>query len=178
MKLRFNQEDAQWAFDEWGCNCGPSALAAALGMTLDEIRPHMGPFESRGYTNVTNMRKAIQSAGARIVRSGNGWPPVGFGVVRIQWGGPWIMDGKPARWAACATHWVASFRTAGSHLYVFDVNGGLMSVDAWERDIVPRIVASIKRADGRWFISHGWQVATLANDPGKRIVLASGAAAQ
>lgn len=159
MKLRFDEHDARRAFDEWGCNCGPSALAAALDKTLDEIRPHMGPFEQRGYTNVTNMRDAIASAGGRIVREYEpGWPPVGAGLVRIQWGGPWIIDGKPARWAARASHWVATVRTRESHLYVFDVNGGLRIIDLWESEIVPAIVASIKRADGRWSISHSWGI--------------------
>lgn len=156
--LRFTQGDSVRAYSDWGCNCGPAALAFALRMTLDEIRQHMGPFEQRGYTNVTNMRESLSSAGGRITRTYEGWPPDGIGLVRIQWGGPWIIGGKPARWAARATHWVASQRVCGSRLNVFDINGGLRSYASWEQEIVPAIVASIKRADGSWFISHSWGI--------------------
>lgn len=158
MKLLFGSDDCRKAHDDWGCNCGPAALAFALGKTLDEIRPFLGPFEDRRYMNITNMRNSISDAGGRVTREYKGWPPVGVGLVRVQWGGPWIIDGKPARWAATATHWVATYRDPQSWLYVFDVNGGLKLADQWEKEIVPLIVASIKRADGRWTISHSWGV--------------------
>lgn len=157
-QLAFDENDAQRAYETWGCSCGPAALAAVMGMTLDEVRPHMGPFEQRGYTNVTNMRESVASAGGRIVRTYQGWPPVGVGLCRIQWGGPWIVDGKPQRWAATASHWIATYRNSGSWLYVFDINGGLRNVDSWEAEIVPAIIASIKRADGTWSISHSWGI--------------------
>src|SRR5262249_24538420 len=135
-QLKFDQQTARRAYDEWGCNCGPSALAAVMGLSLDEIRPCMGPFEQRRYTNITKMREAIQAAGGRITRCYKSWPVAGYGLVRIQWGGPWILNGKPARWAARATHWIATFRDCGSNLYIFDVNGGIRGVDSWEREIV------------------------------------------
>ena len=31
---RFTLSDAERAYDDWGCNCGPAALAAICGMTL------------------------------------------------------------------------------------------------------------------------------------------------
>lgn len=158
MKLRFDEHDAKQAFTEWGCNCGPAALAATVGLTLDEVRPFMGPFEQRGYTNITNMREAIAAVGARISRCYESWPPVGIGLVRIQWGGPWIIDGKPARWAATATHWISTWRDQQSWLYVFDINGGIRPADSWEKEIAPIIMANIKRADGTWSISHSWGI--------------------
>jgi hypothetical protein len=163
MRLRFDEQDAERAWNDWGCNCGPAALAAALNMTLDDVRTHMGPFEQRGYTNVTNMRESIASAGGRITRTFTNWPPVGTGLVRIQWGGPWIIDGKPARWAARASHWVATYRNPQSYLFVFDINGGLRHVDSWEAEIVPLIIQSIKRADGKWSISHSFGVTVDAH---------------
>src|SRR5580700_11291869 len=48
---RFTPADADRAYEEWGMNCGPSALAAVMGMTFDEVRPHMGDFERKHYTN-------------------------------------------------------------------------------------------------------------------------------
>lgn len=163
-RLAFDSDDAQRAYDAWGCNCGPAALAFALGKTPDEVRPFLGPFEQRGYMNVTMMREAIPKAGGQIVRTYQSWPVQGIGLVRIQWGGPWIINGRPARWAATNTHWVATWRSAGSWLYVFDINGGLMLVDQWESEVASRIIASIKRADGKWTISHSWEVARYTNE--------------
>ena len=49
-KPRFTAEAADRAYDEWGANCGPGAIAAICGLTLDELRPHMGDFEGKRYT--------------------------------------------------------------------------------------------------------------------------------
>jgi hypothetical protein len=37
--VRFTLDEAQAAADTWGMNCGPGAIAAVLGLTLDELRP-------------------------------------------------------------------------------------------------------------------------------------------
>lgn len=162
--LKFDQAAADQANQDWGLNCGPSALAAILNLTLDEVR---GPcekvsFASRGYMNVSMMMDAIKLAGgqiaARYTPARDHWPKAG--LVRIQWTGPWIIDGKPARWAATATHWIAHWQNAGS-LYepvVFDINGGLLYRDQWLEHVVPAIISSIKRADGGWYITHSWEI--------------------
>lgn len=173
VKLKFDEHDARKANDEWGCNCGPSALAAAFDLSLDEVRSHMGPFEVRGYTNITNMRNAIASVGGVVARQYDGWPPVGRGLVRIQFGGPWIINGKPAMWAAKATHWIATYRTEGSWLYVFDINSGIVPVSTWEEETVPRLTNNIKRADGTWNITHSWGV--LLPQTSRSTALAPGA---
>lgn len=64
MPLQFCHEDGARAWREWGCNCGPTALAAILGLTLDEVRPHLGDFEQKHYTNPRLMAQALRSAGA------------------------------------------------------------------------------------------------------------------
>jgi hypothetical protein len=53
LTVKFTQEESHQAFDAWGFNCGPSAIAAVVGLTIDEVRPHMGDFESKHYTNPT-----------------------------------------------------------------------------------------------------------------------------
>jgi len=63
--VRFTLADADRAADLWGMNCGPGALAAVCGLTLDEVRPHMGDFESKGYTNPTLMFAALKSIGVK-----------------------------------------------------------------------------------------------------------------
>lgn len=37
--VRFSLEDAQRAAETWGANCGPGALAAVLGLSLDAVHP-------------------------------------------------------------------------------------------------------------------------------------------
>jgi hypothetical protein len=152
----FTEDDAKRAFDEWGANCGPTALAVCLGMTLDAIRPHMGDFEAKKYTNPTLMRECVARAGGRIIGTIKDWTE--HGLVRIQWHGPWTASGANPRWAYRLTHWVHAKRTGGVNRWVFDVNGGWRSLDSWVRNIVPAIVASIPRADGKWSITHGWEV--------------------
>jgi hypothetical protein len=156
--LAFSAADAIFAHAEWGANCGPAALAACLGVSLDTIRPHLGDFERRGYMNVSMMRDAIERPGFRLIdspRDAESFPA--HGLVRIQWGGPWIGDGVSQRWAARATHWIAT-KTLDDQPWVFDINGGWMLRREWEDKVVPLIVGSIKRADGTWEPSHRWEV--------------------
>jgi hypothetical protein len=58
---RFTEADANRAHDEWGANCGPGAIAAILALTLDELRPYMGDFESKRYTNPTLMWATVRA---------------------------------------------------------------------------------------------------------------------
>lgn len=83
--LRFNAADVQAAHRDWGCNCGPSAIAAALGMTLGELRPHIHDFEAKGYTNPTLMYRILDGLIGRPAwckRSPFFWPD--YGLARIQ----------------------------------------------------------------------------------------------
>lgn len=48
---KFTIDDATRAYDVWGANCGPGALAAALDKTLDDVRPHLVNFDRKRYTN-------------------------------------------------------------------------------------------------------------------------------
>lgn len=79
-------EDADRAYAEWGCNCGPAAVAAICGLTLDQVRPHMGDFETKRYTNPTLMWQVLRSIGARFSYRGGDlgrwWPT--YGLARIQ----------------------------------------------------------------------------------------------
>lgn len=163
--LRFGEDDCRQAYDEWRCNCGPAALAAILGKTLDEVRPacEQVGFASKRYMSPTMMQDAIPLAGGRIaerlrlpldkrIACDTDYLPK-HGLARIQWGGPWTAKGANPRWAYGATHWIAAFDGV-----VFDVNGGFMPFEYWEQTIVPAIVASIKRADGEWWITHSWEV--------------------
>lgn len=63
------------AIDEWGCTCGPVAIAGALGLGLDVVRPAVeidGRF--RGYMGVRDVKRALALLGAKIERE---YPPRG-----------------------------------------------------------------------------------------------------
>ncbi len=79
----FSIDDAQRAADEWGMNCGPAALAAIAGMTLDAVRPHLKGFDQKRYTNPTMMFEALRLLGIQWTRVKTVWP-YNKGLVRVQ----------------------------------------------------------------------------------------------
>ena len=103
--LRFGFAEIERAAVDWGANCGPAALAAACGLTLDDVRPHLEGFERKRYTNPTMMFGALDSLGVRWRRlKPCAWPD--YGLVRVQWHGPWMADGVPRRARYRHSHWI------------------------------------------------------------------------
>jgi hypothetical protein len=96
----FTARQAEDAYDIWRSNCGPAALAAILGRSLEDIRPMMGDFEKKFYTNPTLMCESLTRCGVK-------WRRVAVcelsqiparALVRVQWEGPWMTgraDGCP-----------------------------------------------------------------------------------
>lgn len=173
-RLRFTLQDGERASGGWGANCGPGAIAAVLGLTLDEVRPHLGDFEAKRYTNPTLMLATLKSLGAlfevtqlgRSPRGGKvtfvGWPI--FGLARIQWEGPWTRPEVPIRARYRFTHWVGVARRDVNDVGIFDINcmasGGWVRVEDWASVIVPYILENcVPRADGNWHITHAIEVA-------------------
>ncbi len=163
---KFNVQDAERASDEWGMNCGPGAISAILGMTLEEVRPFMGDFESKRYTNPALMLDTLHRL--HVAGICRGWRkadptwPV-YGLVRIQWEGPWTKPGVPMRARYRHTHWVgaASF---GGEIGVFDINcinngSGWIALDHWRTNLVPWLLQEcVPRASGGWHITHAIEV--------------------
>ena len=159
--IRFSAEEA-YATD-WRFNCGPGALCAVLGMTPAEIRPHMLDFERKGYTNPTLMLDVLRGLGVAFRhRPDRLWPE--FGLVRVQWSGPWTAPGVPPRVAYRHTHWVASCGTRlPDSMRVFDVNaicvGGWLSFIEWAQALVPWLLRICEpKADGRWWVTHALEL--------------------
>ena len=104
------------AADAWGANCGPMSLAAALGLKhVEPTRAIIHPF--RGFMSPTDMLDALALAAKagwiesfRNIRSpaADPWPQ--FGLVRVQWLGPW-MDLADPRAAYRNTHWIGVCRS-------------------------------------------------------------------
>lgn len=161
---RFTEADMERAHQEWGANCGPGAIAAILHRTLDEVRPHLGDFESKGYTNPTLMIDSLNRLGARWRTDGGddpAWPD--WGLVRIQWTGRWTQPRVPPRVAYRYTHWVGACRhvpeSGPAEIGVFDVNclnngNGWVGLADWESLLVPSLVEGMKGADGGWCKTH------------------------
>lgn len=157
---RFTAEDADRAYDEWGANCGPGAIAAICGLTLDELRPHMGDFERKHYTNPTLMWAVLDSLKADWVqvKPPGRWPE--HGLCRVQWHGPWTAPGVPPRVAYRHTHWVGAATRSDGQVGVFDINAigngsGWSSLRDWERIVVPYILKEcVPRASGTWHLTH------------------------
>jgi hypothetical protein len=169
LRPRFTADDAQRAHDEWGANCGPGALAAICGLSLDAVRPHMGGFEDKRYTNPTLMINAVRSlcradlikGYLRDLRKPPPWPY--FGLARIQWEGPWTAPGANPRWAYRQTHWVGVCQRNGA-IGIFDINminngSGWSSLENWRTILVPWLLKEcVPRADGKWHITHAIEV--------------------
>lgn len=162
--VRFTIDDAQRASDDWGFNCGPGALCAVLHLTPDELRHQMGDFERKGYTNPKLMLEVLHRAGAcfrQAFRSDDPSeiPLVQYGLVRIQWGGPWTRPGVPMAARYRRTHWIA-MRDGRE---IFDVNamccGGWISFREWHDELVPWLCRqAVPKWDGRLWATHAIEV--------------------
>ena len=155
----FSLEDAQRAADTWGANCGPGALAAVLDKTLDHVRPHLGDFERKRYTNPTLMWSALRSLGVRWKLTYE-WPR--NGLIRVQWEGPWTAPGVPMKARYRHTHWIGCRSTLGEpggKVLIFDINcicvGGWVPYQEWEGQVVPWLLRQCEpKANGRWTTTH------------------------
>jgi hypothetical protein len=165
--VRFTLAEANKAGDEWRFNCGPAALCAVLDMTLDEIRPKLGDFERKGYSNPTLVKETLTRCGAaqflvyRADMPGIGIPPrLDNALVRVQWSGPWTRPGVPMRVRYRQTHWIG---VRNNSTEVFDINamciGGWMSRAKWESQLVPWLIgACVSKGDGGWWPTHALAV--------------------
>jgi len=156
--LPYSCDDAEAAYKEWGMNCGPGAIAAVVRMTPDELRPHMGDFERKGYTNPTLMFAILRSLGVRWRAIDRGvWP--GYGLVRIQWHGPWMNEGVPIPARYRHTHWIGHRDLHGGGHEIFDINcigvGGWIPREEWKSQFVPWFLPQVEpKSDGNWSMTH------------------------
>jgi hypothetical protein len=89
------------------------------------------------------------------------WPR--YGLVRIQWEGPWTQPGVPIRARYRFTHWVGAATRSPGDVGVWDVNAlangtGWGSLANWSSIPVPCLTADVKRASGGWHITHAIEV--------------------
>ncbi len=165
VKVPFSERAVLQANDEWGCNCGPLALAFALQISLDDVRPLIPKFELKRFTNPTMMRAALETVGRRYhsVRPSDRelmFDEQDFqgrmSLVRIQWTGPWTASDAQPRWAYRYTHWITTWTERRVPL-LFDT--GIWGIDGWEGEVVPVLTTQHDRADGGWLPTHIWRLA-------------------
>lgn len=158
--IAFTRDEAQAAAEEWGFNCGPGALCAVTGLTPAQIRPLMGDFEKKGYTNPTLMTEVLVRLRLTFRQTYRGDKPEKrvhagpLSLVRVQWAGRWTDPGVPMRARYRHTHWVA---VDGEE--VFDINaicsGGWMPVREWTDQLVPWLLKeAVHGATGQHWVTH------------------------
>ena len=166
--LKFSLADAQTAAGGW-FNCGPGALCAVASMTPDDAVAHLRGFERKHYTNPTMMSEALRSIGISFIRryeANTPWDGAGlgiypdFGLVRVQWAGPWTQAGVPMRARYRHTHWVG---WAAEEDLVFDINvlcvGGWIAGHEWRKQLVPWLIKEVEpKASGEWWPTHCWDI--------------------
>ena len=163
-KTCFTLDEAQAASEAWGFNCGPAAVCALLGLKPEQVRPHLGEFERKRYTNPTLMRDILKRCGVGFKQIYRGDDPAvtqlntDLGLLRIQWGGPWTRPGVPMRVRYRHSHWIAM--RGGM---VFDINaisvGGWIPAREWSEQLVPWLCAEVEpKWDKTWWVTHVLEV--------------------
>ena len=165
IPTKFTVDDAQAAYDAWGCNCGPGALAAIMGMSLDEARSHLIGFDAKRYTNPSMMNAALRSIGRPWRKIGAVWPS--YGLVRIQWEGPWTQPGVPMAARYRHTHWIGA-EIGKNGVGIFDINcinngSGWVSFEDWSGTVVPWLLGENPKASGKWHVTHAIETDGAAN---------------
>lgn len=172
---RFGAADADWAWQTWGANCGPGAVAAVFHLTLDEVRPHFDAvgFPAKRYTSPSMMNAVLRGLARPWRKCAAAWPV--WGLVRVQWEGPWTRPGVPYRVRYRHTHWIGAAISYGGR-GVFDINcinngSGWVSFADWRDVVVPWLLGETEpKASGAWHVTHAIEVEAL----GKKLSAISG----
>jgi hypothetical protein len=100
----FTAQESQQAHALWQANCGPHALAAACGKSLDDVHKVLPNF--RGWMSPYHLENALDQLNFGWQVEPNPFEPKD-GILRIQWHGPWLSHERHPREAWPHTHWVA-----------------------------------------------------------------------
>ncbi len=159
---RFIPWDIEVARYNFGANCGPVSFAVATGRQVCRVMQHFEHFETKPWTNLTQMRRAFAESGVATVTHRREWPH--YGVALIQWLGPWTKFDFFAGWSLLHSHWLAV-----DAAWVFDhTEMRWMSRDEWAGTVAPLFLEEIPHATG-WAVKYGveskssiWPASTTA----------------
>lgn len=143
IPLRYTLEDSERAHNTWGASCGPHSLAAALGLTLEEVRTVLPNF--KGWMNPTMMTRALLDL-KRVhnLRHHLKTQEPCEGICRVQWEGSWLNPGVPPAAAYHHTHWIA--HRDGHVLCTATVNDEWVPFQVWK--------AYLQQAGKPWHFTH------------------------
>lgn len=168
MTQPFTTTELHEAMAQWGCNCGPAALAFATQRRISvdlvpgfAVKLYTSPemmiagllLQGRQWTTITPpARPASVAADADCGVLFDRRPA----LVRIQWTGPWTEPGAALKWAYRYTHWVCTW-LSGRTPMVFDINGLSQTYTGWRRSIVPELLRQVG-GNGGWHPTHVWRL--------------------
>lgn len=163
--LKFNADDLLQAHVSWGCNCGPAALAACLGLTLNDVKGSLGRFRQLGYMNREMMFEAVVKLGFRCEANLMEGDQDGIdrypehGLCLVQFSGPW-MHGAAAspKWAKLHTHWIACKKRPNEPAWIFDVNSAWLPIEKWQQETIPALLRTDKQRDGMYWLDISWEI--------------------
>jgi hypothetical protein len=106
------------------------------------------------------MNAVLRRIGRPWRKIGATWPD--YGLVRVQWEGPWTKPGVPKRARYRYTHWIGAAERSGE-TGIFDINcinngTGWVSLKDWYNLVVPFIIKQYPRATGGWHITHAIEI--------------------
>jgi len=154
--------DVEAAYQEWGANCGPAALAAVLGVPLARVRRLFPEFARKPWVNPSTMWTALSLARRPARKLGQQWPA--YGLCHIQWEGPWLSPGVPIGAAYRHTHWIGAATSPAGRPMIYDINADAwLTMASWEQEVVSLITEMMPRATGGWHIR--WSCAVEEKEP-------------
>lgn len=167
--LPFTAAQVDTAYEEWGFNCGPGALCAVLSLTPDQLRPHLVEFEQKRFMNPTHVFSVLRRLDIRHRLTYKGDEPSirysrfpRYGLVRVQFDGPWTKPDVPIAARYKHTHWISVQRDQLGGIVVFDVNamewGGWLPWTEWEEKVLSLLLSGQARATGQWWATHSIEI--------------------
>ena len=159
--LRFSAKDARRAHETKGCNCGPGALAALAGVSLEEAIALLPGFERNGRATKPEMLRAALDKLSIQYTEIDGWPNCGF--VLLGWLGP-CEDGtggyhNVAHWIAVSGNSIFDFNAAlwgrGRKRWYGREDQFWCSREEWDREIRPAVMVGMY---GDWRIVCGIEI--------------------
>jgi hypothetical protein len=131
----YHPQDAEEAYLAFRAHCGPAALAALLKHPVMTLWPALGNMEHRGYCTPSHLLRVLGTMGItsvtlnaaalrhRIATSDQpDQEPALYGLLFLQWTGPWSKPGVPVRAQYRHTHWVGTALTQEYGRMFYDIN--------------------------------------------------------
>ena len=141
LNTLYTPPDVDAVFQEWGANCGPTALAAVLGCPVSEVRHLFPDFAKRKYANPSQIRQAVESAGRSCQvtpqhRNGRDRLVPRNGLMFLQWSSDDI-DRKPIIVQYRSTHWVGVRDQLLYDCNAADGQGAWLDKQDWKLELWP-----------------------------------------